>query len=221
MKLTHVRQTLCKDFEKAWKLNDKAHRIEHFQDVEETGHIINRRACNGAHDDKLILLAAYFHDMFAWSRFNHHLLSATWVRTTDYPLVEVLSDKNRELLAQGCEYHRASGTAIFPSEFAELICSADRGRPGNVDGMVMRAFQYRKSHFPKMGRKEALKSSVAHVKEKYGTDGYARYPNLYLKAMGNELAEQRLKIDALKPETYVLPQQFNPPEESRYGEDTD
>jgi hypothetical protein len=43
----------------------------------------------------------------------------------------------------------------------------------------------------------AVMPSIQHIKEKFGTGGYARYPKLYLDAFNDELAEQRKEIDNL------------------------
>jgi len=182
------------DFSKAWEVNDEAHRFKHFSQVEMCGNEINNRLGLG-HEPVLILFSAFFHDMFAWSRFNHHLLSAEWIMTTDYDLIDTLTEHQRELVAAGCREHRASGKDPFTCQFAELMCAADRELPGNIPAMLERAIQYR------MGQGNSFDASIGpsikHIKEKFGDGGYARYPKLYLDAFGDELKAQREEIKNL------------------------
>lgn len=194
IQLTPLRNAIVQDFSKAWEVNDEAHRFKHFSQVEMCGNEINNRLGLG-HEPVLILFSAFFHDMFAWSRFNHHLLSAEWIMTTDYDLIDTLTEHQRELVAAGCREHRASGKDPFTCQFAELMCAADRELPGNIPAMLERAIQYR------MGQGNSFDASIGpsikHIKEKFGDGGYARYPKLYLDAFGDELKAQREEIKNL------------------------
>lgn len=192
--LTSLRNAIVQDFSKAWELNDEAHRFKHFSQVELCGNEINNRLGLG-HEPILILFSAFFHDMFAWSRFNHHLLSAEWIMTTDYDPIDTLTEHQRELVAAGCREHRASGKDPFTCQFAELMCAADRELPGRIEDMLERAIQYRVARG--MTRDVAMAPAIAHIKEKFGTGGYARYPRLYLDAFGDTLEVQRKEIDNL------------------------
>lgn len=175
-------------------MNDAAHRVEHFEEVNEVGQYINGVLGLG-HDPKLILYVAFFHDLFAWSRKNHHELSGAFVKGTCHPLIEALTEEERVLVSQGCEEHRASFKGEFSSQFSELMNSADRGWPEDIDAMLERAIQYRMAKGE--SREEAYPESVAHLKEKFGKGGYARYPALYLEAFGEELEELQAEIARL------------------------
>ncbi len=74
--LDTMRERIILDFTPAYQLNDEAHRVKHFSNVEKCGNEINQRLGLGF-DSRLILLVAFFHDMFAWSRINHHDMSGT------------------------------------------------------------------------------------------------------------------------------------------------
>ena len=193
--LDDMRFTIINDFSQAWSLNDAAHRVEHFRMVELTGHHINS-TLNLGFNPKHILLVAYFHDLFSWSRHNHHLISGEWIMTTDYPLIAQLDHEERSLVASGCREHRASNQQPFSNQFAELMSSADRGFPdNNLKGMLQRAIEYRLHRG--YNHEEAHKGALAHLKEKFGSHGYARYPNLYLRTFQKELQEQRDLVDLL------------------------
>jgi hypothetical protein len=189
------REQIIYEFSKVWELNDAAHRIEHFLEVEKCANHINKKL-GLKFSPKLILMVAFFHDMFAWSRHNHHQMSAEWILTTDLPMICVLKPGERELVAAGCREHRASGTEPFSCDFAELMCSADRGFPTtDVETILQRAIQYRLALG--YGEKDARQGAIEHVKEKFGTDGYARYPEMYQQAFDYELALQRELVDKL------------------------
>ena len=189
-----IRDLIIAEFSPVWELNDKAHRIDHFKQVEACGLYINEKLCLG-YDPMLIMLMAFYHDMFSWSRYNHHLMSGTWVETSKHPTLRHLSPLEITMVADACREHRASFTGNYSREFSELMASADRGFTGDVDSMVDRAIQYRLSRG--YDQQAAHEGAILHIKEKYGNDGYARYPLLYKRAFGEEIEKQRAMIMAL------------------------
>jgi hypothetical protein len=197
MTLDNLRAAIVKEFADKWELNDLAHRQTHFEGVFRTGMLINERLGLGF-DPKLILFAAYFHDMFAWSRVNHHELSFHWMMSTDHPLIlEHFDPSETQQVAWACMQHRASFTGQFKSQFAELINAADRELPGNVDVMLLRAMQFRQKKAPHESAVQIMEASIAHLKEKFGFGGYARYPALYIECFDRELDKQRREIAQL------------------------
>lgn len=196
--IDEIRQEIVEAFSKHWELNDKAHRQEHFEEVFQTGLVINKTLGHDF-DPKHILFAAYFHDLFAWSRVNHHDLSFEFMRTTDHPLIlkYLPSHTERVAIACACHEHRASYKGRFFSVFTELVNSADRGRPGPVKPMLERAIQYREFHHPEQSKDRREFEAIKHLRDKYGYEGYARYPDMYEKVFGVELAMMRDKIEQL------------------------
>lgn len=186
-----MRGRIVLDFTPAWELNDGAHRLKHFAAVEACGNAINDRLGLGYHPG-LIMMVAMFHDMFSWSRVNHHHMSAEWVMTTDYDIITSLTGEERKMVAAGCREHRASNQERFSCEFAALMNAADREIPGDVDAMIERAVQYRVARG--MSREEAMGPAIEHIVDKFGDGGYARYPDMYLEAFGDTLTEQRRQI---------------------------
>lgn len=196
MELIVLRSSIIAQFKEVWELNDLAHRENHFEEVFQCGMVIND-TLGKRYDPKLIMLAAYFHDMFAWSRHNHHEMSHRWVNTTDNQLFVNLNSHDRWMVASGCLQHRASYKGLFNHEFSELINAADRGFPGEVDLMLQRAIQYRTKWYPEMEFGDRITESIKHIKEKFGKEGYARYPELYERAFKGKLDLQREAIEAL------------------------
>lgn len=193
--IDRTREKIIADFTDKWALNDRAHRIEHFQSVEATGLHINRVLGLDC-DPYLIMMAAFFHDMFAWSRHNHEWMSSEWVATTDYPIFQEMEDDEVEMLADACREHRASYEGEYSTHFSALIASADRGFPMFVTDMLERSKMYHLDAL-KLGEEAANVGAVTHLKEKFGTGGYARFPDLYVEAFGKDLEHQRFLIDNL------------------------
>lgn len=196
-----LRDELMADFKGQYAINDPAHREKHFMEVEAAGlKIVDRLGSGAGISEEMVILFAWLHDLFSWSRINHHQMSAAWVRTTNYRHVAHLSAGARERLARACEEHRASYKGGYSSLFSQAMAAADRGIP-RVDGIeaaIERSFQY---HMAGMGDKkdvsqqEAREIAVAHIKHKYGSNGYARWPELTKELFGEELKAYQEAID--------------------------
>ena len=194
--VTDYRNLIIKDFSRIWEINDAAHRIEHFLDVERCGNYINNKLELGF-DPLLIMLVAFFHDMYAWDRYNHHHMSAEWVLTCDNKVIGVLSNDHRQMVAAGCREHRASGNQPFSCDFAEMMCSADRGFPTtDPEQLLKRAIQHRMHNF-NLSEAVARPGAIEHLKEKYGKGGYARYPEMYKRAFADAFLAQQEAIAQL------------------------
>jgi len=183
-----------------YSINDRGHQEEHFAAVESLALEMNREMNLGI-NPLLITAVAWTHDLFAWSRKNHHKLSALWVRTTDHPLIDTLTNEEREEIAIANECHRASYKGEFPTMLAELMSSADRGKPSDIRTDIMRGWEYSKVYL-ELNDHDGLLRSVSHLKEKYGRDGYARIPGIYKKYFQIQLEERYRQIDELQGKTF-------------------
>lgn len=194
MDIETYRKIILENFKGHWLLNDEAHREEHFIAVEQCAHEICKRL-NLEVRPLEILYTAYFHDLFAWSRSNHHMLSAVWINTTDSQVIKVLDPNAIRWVSSACLEHRASGEMPFTRWFSELMCSADREYPSGVDKLMDRSIKF--SLAKGFGQKEAVDNAILHVKEKFSRTGYARYPKMYQDAFRDELEAQWNDIDNL------------------------
>ncbi len=201
MTIDQMRALIIQKYSNLWEVNDRAHRQEHFEAVFETGMYINNKL-NLGFDPKLILLVAYFHDMFAFSRINHHHLSCEFVKSCDFELITDLNVHDRSLVATACYQHRASFKGEFSSKFSELMNSADRGFP-DVSGeeIFLRSYACSLSKPGAISRTNTSQLALTHIKKKFGTGGYARFPELYSKAFAGGLEEQRHSIDIMNMDT--------------------
>lgn len=185
---------------KHWEVNDVAHRQDHFDDVYRLGVKLND-AFDFGYLDEDIFAVAYFHDLFSWSRVNHHELSHQFILTTDCEIITRLLGKTgsfgRELVSKACLEHRASFKGEYSSKFSELMASADRGEITSVEDrvrdIVTRAYKFAVSN----GSPNPLEVTLEHMTEKFGSNGYQKLPTMYSEFYKELLHEVKLTIDSL------------------------
>lgn len=195
------------EFHPQVKLNDPAHLFKHFHNVYLCGKKINQDL-DLCYTDLEIAMVAYLHDLFAWSRVNHHELSGLYVKTTDHPLIieglESIADfyytdveSVRDQLSKACAEHRASFKGEFSNGFSELMNAADYELPEGLGPMLLRAYQYGKANGLGTTHEEWVSRAKEHMVEKYGRHGYAKYPDLYREVFWRELGDIYREIDDL------------------------
>lgn len=201
MTLPELRDALISEFEALYQYNDDAHQMNHFDSVYACGVAI-RNWHRLPYRDELIMVAAYAHDLFAWFRDTHHEQSATFVNARMSTIFEdVLSTEELVWLEHACREHRASFKGEFSCGFSELFNAADRELPYGVEALVERAMGFvdrdnpmaKGDDFDVRNRHRA----ITHIYEKFGTNGYARYPELYKTAFKDELLEQQVEVDIM------------------------
>ena len=152
---------------------DEAHKIDHADDVCNLALKINKNL-----DEKLIILASYIHDMFnATNRPTHNELAYAYVMRADDKFLKMLTQKELKEVAHAVLEHRASFKGEFYSELSELISSADRGEP-DLEKVVVRSMKFNHGD---------AQDVYEHIKDKYGSKGYAKYPDVYVKIFKDEL----------------------------------
>lgn len=193
-----LRLEIIQHFSPHWELNDRGHRAEHFEEVFQCARYLNDKL-GMAYTDTEMLFAGYFHDLFAWSRVNHHELACQYLLTTDHPLILKHFDFpfSLKMVAYACLEHRASFKGKFSSVFSELINSADRGFPGNAQRLFARVMKHHTDINPGKSVDEITAISLEFIKRKAGSNGYCRYPDIYLSVFGEELKKQQADIDNL------------------------
>lgn len=188
---THIRQ---------YNINDKAHRLDHIDSVWRNAQALMEHFDEGEINQKMVAIAVFTHDLFSWSRNNHHLLAAEYVRTTDAWYMEDISDEDRETIALAVEQHRASYTGDYSTIYSEIMASADKNEPTNLIAMIKRSISYAESRL-QMDYVTAVQHAFDHMVEKFGRDGYCQYPPLYLKFYEDELEDLWADIDNLRRPT--------------------
>ncbi len=169
-----------------YKDGDLAHQIDHADSVCDLALEMNKEC-----DPKLIILAAYIHDIFnATDRKNHNQLAYNYVLEANDKFLKELSKEELLQVAHAVLEHRASFQGEFYSQLSEIISSADRGAP-DIKEVVIRSMQFNGGN---------TQDVYKHLKEKYGSSGYAKYPHSYQKFFHKELEHFQNKIDVLTQE---------------------
>jgi len=152
---------------------DKAHTIDHADDVCDLALRINKK-----YDKKLVILASYIHDMFnAVNRPIHNELAYAYVLKAEDKFLQAISEKELHEVAHAVLEHRGSFKGEFYSLLSAIISSADRGLP-DLDFIVIRSMKF---------NNEDVHDVVEHIHDKYGKNGYANYPNVYKNIFKDEL----------------------------------
>ncbi len=168
-------------YEPFYKDGDLAHQIDHADSVCDLALEMNKE-CN----PKLIILAAYIHDIFnATDRKNHNQLAYNYVLEANDKFLKELSKEELLQVAHAVLEHRASFQGEFYSKLSEIISSADRGAP-DIKEVVIRSM-----HFNSANAQDVYN----HLQDKYGSNGYANYPKSYQKHFSKELAEFQKRVD--------------------------
>lgn len=161
--------------------NDPGHQLEHFEEVLQNARDINKW-CKDTTPTWMYVLFAYIHDGFAYSRDNHHELSANWVRTTDHPIIRQLTPLQREELALACHHHRASLNKREDYDklplFVQICAAADRGQPKDPILRVKRAMLYRCANLGDITISQ-VQAALDIVKWKYGPTNEDIYPRIF------------------------------------------
>ena len=168
---------------------DEAHKIDHADSVCNLA-----LELNSSYDEKLIILAAYIHDIFnATDRKNHHKLAYEYTMRADDKFLKELKKQDLELIAYAVLQHRGSFKGKFFSLLSEIISGADRGL-SNLKEVIIRSCKYNKGNAQEV---------LEHIKDKYATNGYANYPPLIQKRFAKELSEFKKQCDKIELEDVI------------------
>lgn len=190
-----LKETLVRRFTPLYSVNDKAHQIDHVIGVCDRAIEINERFGLGL-DRRKIVISALSHDLFTWSRFNHHMLAEAYLLTAQEKWLEGWGFSDRQEMAWACLEHRASWTRDYSTQLSQLIATADRGVPGNLEEHVWRCYLYGRDNL-KQSHQEALERVIPHLVEKLCTKGYGKNPPLYTTVYGALIDQQIEQVKAL------------------------
>lgn len=148
---------------------DAAHRADHARTV------IRQSLALAAHyavNKEMVYTVAAYHDTgLDAGRDGHHIRSGELLRT-DPMLRRWFSEAQIEIMAQAAEDHRASSGREPRTLYGRIVAEADRCI--DPETTIRRTVQYGLEHSPALGREEQFERCRAHLKEKYGEDGYLR-----------------------------------------------
>ena len=154
-----------------YKKNDIGHSLEHID-------YVIRRCFRFAEqfsdiDINMLYTIAAFHDIAHHiDKKNHEKLSAE-IFYNNEKIQNFFTDKERALIKEAIEDHRASSGSAPRSDYGKIISSADRST--DVDDFLRRTHAYTLKHYPDCTRVEMLQRAYEHTEQKYGKDGYAKH----------------------------------------------
>lgn len=199
-KILEPHATLDMEVRPFYKTNDSAHQLGHAREV-----AVKALGINGylgtPYPAEVVAAAAYYHDIRVDDRDEHHLLAGTHIdeKWDQSPALSKLTAEQRKDIANACREHRASFKGTYSSLLSEIVSAADRSAPGCGDAIqvqIDRAVRYG-TEKEGMSPDEALRHGYSHIKEKYGTNGYARLNSVFRKYYAKELKEFQIAVDEL------------------------
>ena len=178
---------------------DKAHQRDHVlmviqQSMDMAAHLDVDR-------DMVYAIAAYHDTGLCEGRELHHVVSARIIKA-DQKLREWFTEEQIQTMADAAEDHRASAKEAPRTIYGRIVAEADRF----IDPVTItqRTIQYGLDHYPDLDREEQYQRMVAHLKEKYGRNGYLK---LWFPDSPN--AARLEKLREMIDDEQVLRQLFN------------
>lgn len=194
-----------------YELNDsESHGYQHLDDVYELA-INMKEKLNIEIPNNIIGIAAYTHDMFSSiNRKLHHELAYKYVLDTSVYFLNDLHTNDRYLIACAVREHRASYKGEYTSVLSELLSAADRGKP-DIKSIVIRSYKFTVEHNPNANEHELYSLIQKHMIEKFSTNGYARYNDLYNRYFETELKEMKTFFDdiSVKDIENIVKEEYN------------
>jgi len=173
-----------------------------------------------------IILSAIAHDIYSHtSRRTHAEKGEAYILNDTGVIYDYVDDK--VLVAKAVGEHRASYTGEHSSVLSELISAADRGEP-NFNHILKRIYECTKDKKFKLENIKrdhilcngktlsdmgdyittiyglAIGKTFTHLVDKFSTQGYARYPDVYKVYFKDKLTELHNDIDKCITQPNIL-----------------
>lgn len=150
--------------------NDSGHGIDHIKYVIKRSFEFANQFENI--DFNMVYVIASFHDLaHHLDKDNHEVLSAKLFYENE-KMKEFFTDKQRKIIKEAIEDHRASLKYEPRSDYGKIISSADR----NVDiiSSLKRTHAYTTKHYPNLDLDQMINRAYNHISKKFGDFGYAK-----------------------------------------------
>ena len=153
---------------------DKAHQLDHINTViAQSAKIADILEAQGTNVDRdMVYVIAAYHDLgIVNGRENHHTDSGK-ILMADPELKKYFTEEQRITMKEAVEDHRASAKSAPRSLYGRIVAEADRQIDPRT--IVVRTVQYGLEHYPELDKEGHLARAKAHLKEKYGENGYLK-----------------------------------------------
>lgn len=151
--------------------NDPAHQLEHIEYVIRRS-LLFMQQFDGLNADMVYAVAAYHDIAHHVDKDNHETLSAS-VFEREESMKRFFTAEQRSIIKEAIEDHRASLEYEPRSEYGKIVSSADRSV--DVDAFLRRTHAYSLKHFPGNSEAQNMERCYQHMKDKYGSGGYAKH----------------------------------------------
>lgn len=121
--------------------------------------------------DMVYTIAAYHDSGLGKGRETHHITSGARL-AEDENLARWFTPEQIDTMREAVEDHRASAESAPRSIYGRIVADADREL--DLTRLVGRTLAYGASHFPQLTDEEQDERAYAHVRDKFGPDGYMR-----------------------------------------------
>ena len=148
---------------------DKAHQRDHVNMVIQQSLDIASRL--DVDEDMVYAIAAYHDTGLCEGREHHHEVSARIIKA-DRQLRQWFTEEQIQTMADAADDHRASAKQAPRTIYGRIVAEADRF----IDPLTIieRTIQYGLDHYPELSPEGQYERMVAHLKEKYGRNGYLK-----------------------------------------------
>ena len=149
---------------------DKAHQEVHVRMVIEQSMKLAEHI--PALNTDMVYLIAAFHDLgLVNGRENHHTDSRKILEANSF-VQSHFSKEEILIMGKAVEDHRASSGQKPRSEYGMIVAEADRFI--DPETIIRRTIQYGLSHNPELNPEGHYQRTIAHLREKYGPNGYLK-----------------------------------------------
>ena len=180
--------------------NDQGHDLKHIK------YVINRslkfaNTVPGINYNIVYTVAAY-HDIGHHINPKQHELISAEIMYNDEKLKDFFDDKERQIIKEAIEDHRASSNHEPRSIYGKIVSTADRNN--TVEDCLRRSYCYNKKLHPEYNDEQVFEDCHYHLNDKFGENGYAKFffkdeeYEKFLKEIRELLSDKNIFIERQK-----------------------
>ena len=177
--------------------NDSGHDINHIQYVIDRSFKFADTIPDINYD--IVYTIASYHDINKYINSSIHEKIAAEYFNNDTNIKKFFNPKQRKLIKEAIEDHRASSSHTPRSIYGRIVSTADKYN--SVDQCLLSSYTFGKKEHPEMNDQELFERAHDHLNKKFGVNGYAKlyfkdeqYEN-FLKEIQNLLADKNHFIE--------------------------
>lgn len=163
----YIENNIFPEYEK----NDQGHNLEHIK------YVINRsiKFADTVPDINynIVYTVAAYHDIGHHIDSKKHELISAEIMYDDDKLKEFFKDKERIIIKEAIEDHRASSNHEPRSIYGKIVSTADRNN--TVEACLRRSYSYNKKLHPEYDDEKIFEDCHYHLNDKFGENGYAKF----------------------------------------------